>query len=185
MLKKILRRIKTVLLEFEVMILHVIGDNVAIHCVRRFFYRLAGMEIGKGSTIHMEARFYNPKNIKIGEDSIIGERVVLDGRDRITIGNHVDIATDVMIYNAEHDVVDPNFRAVTAPVVIQDFVFIGPRAIILPGITIKKGAVVAAGAVVTKDVEENSIVAGVPAKKIKDRGVKDLNYRLGRAAWFR
>jgi acetyltransferase-like isoleucine patch superfamily enzyme len=185
MLKKIWRRIKTVALEFEVMILHVIGDNVAIHCVRRFFYRLAGMKIGKESTIHMAARFYNPKNIKIGEDSIIGERVVLDGRDRLTIGNHVDIATDVMIYNAEHDVKDPSFRAVTAPVVIQDFVFIGPRAIVLPGVTIKKGAVIAAGAVVTKDVEENSIVAGVPAKKIKDREIKDLNYRLGRAAWFR
>ena len=94
MLKKILNRIKTVVLEFEVMILHVVGDNVAVHCVRRFFYRLAGIEIGKGSTIHMGVRFYNPKNIKIGEDSIIGERVVLDGRDRITIGNHVDIATD-------------------------------------------------------------------------------------------
>jgi maltose O-acetyltransferase len=185
MLKKILNRIKTVVLEFEVMILHVVGDNVAVHCVRRFFYRLAGMEIGKGSTIHMGARFYNPRNIKIGDDSIIGERVVLDGRDRLTIGNHVDIATDVMIYNAQHDVLDPNFRAVTAPVVIQDFVFIGPRAIILPGVTINKGAVVAAGAVVTRNVEENSIVAGVPAKKIKDRGVKDLNYRLGRAAWFR
>jgi maltose O-acetyltransferase len=185
MIKKILRRIKTVLLEFEAMILHVISDNVAVHCVRRFFYRLAGMEIGKGSTIHMGARFYNPKNIKIGDDSIIGEKVVLDGRDRLTIGNHVDMATDVMIYNAQHDVLDPNFRAVTAPVVIQDFVFIGPRVIILPGVTIKKGAVVAAGAVVTRDVEENSIVAGVPAKKIKDRGINDLNYKLGRAAWFR
>jgi maltose O-acetyltransferase len=185
MLKKILHIIKTIALEFEIMILHVVGDNVAIHCVRRFFYRLAGMEIGRGSTIHMGARFYNPKNIKIGEDTIIGEGVVLDGRDRLTIGNHVDIATDVMIYNAQHDLLDPNFRAVSAPVVIRDFVFIGPRVIILPGVTIKKGAVVAAGAVVTKDIEENSIVAGVPAEKINDRGVKDLNYRLGRAAWFR
>jgi len=56
----------------------------------------------------------------------------LDGRDKLTIGNHVDIATDVMIYNAEHDVKDLNFRAVTAPVTIHDYVFIGPRAIILP-----------------------------------------------------
>jgi len=185
MIKKIFRRICTVSLEFEVLILHVIGDNVAVHCIRRFFYRLAGMKIGKESTIHMGARFYNPENIKIGDDTIVGERSVLDGRDRLTIGNHVDIATDVMIYNAQHDTSDPSFRAVTAPVTIQDYVFIGPRAIILPGVTIKKGAVVAAGAVVTKDVEENAIVAGVPAVKIKDRGVKDLNYKLGRAAWFR
>ncbi|MDO8657816.1 MAG: acyltransferase [Candidatus Levybacteria bacterium] len=143
------------------------------------------MKIGRGSTLHMYARFYNPFNIVIGEDSIIGEDSVLDGRDKLIIGNHVDIATGVMIYNAQHDIKDPSFRAIHAPVIIQDYVFIGPRAIILPGVTIKKGAVVGAGAVVTKDVEEGLIVGGVPAKQIGERGVRDLNYRLGRAAWFR
>ncbi len=183
-MKRIIRRINTIILEFEVMALHLIGF-VPFHCIRRFFYRLGGMKIGQGSTIHMGAKFYNTFNIEIGEDSIIGEDAVLDGRDKLTIGNHVDIATDVMIYNAQHDVRDPSFRAICAPVVIEDYVFIGPRAIILPGITVKRGAVVGAGAVVTKDVEEGSIVGGVPAKKIGDRGVKELNYRLGRAAWFR
>ena len=173
------------MLEFEVMILHLIGDNIPSHHLRRIFYRFSGIKIGKGSTIHMGARFYNPKNIEIGKDSIIGEDAVLDGRDNVTIGNHVDIASGVMIYNAQHDVRDPNFRAICAPVVIEDYVFIGPRAIILPGVTIKRGSVVGAGAVVTKDVEQNVIVGGVPAKQIGERGVKDLNYRLGRAAWFR
>ena len=158
---------------------------VPSHHYRRFFYRLFGMKIGSGSAIHMGLKLYNPFNIEIGQDSIIGEDAVLDGRDKLIIGNHVDIASQVMIYNAEHDVKDPNFQAINAPVVIKDYVFIGPRAIILPGVTIKKGAVVGAGAVVTKDVEENSIVGGVPAKQIGERGIKDLNYRLGRAAWFR
>lgn len=185
MMEKISRRTSVIILEFEVMILHIIGDNVAIHHVRRFFYRLCGMKIGKGSTLHMGPRFYNPANIKIGEDSVIGERAVLDGRDKLTIGNHVDIATDVMIYNSEHDVNHPNFKAISAPVVIQDYVFIGPRAIILPGVTIRRGAIVGAGAVVTKDVEEYSIVGGVPARQIGTREIQNLNYRLGRAAWFR
>lgn len=183
-MKKIIRRINTVLLELEVMILHLVGF-VPSHHFRRFFYRLGGVRIGKGSTLHMGIRFYNPCNIEIGEDSIIGEGTVLDGRDKLIIGNHVDIASEVMIYNAEHDVRDPSFRAIHAPVVIEDYVFIGPRAIILPGVRVKKGAVVGAGAVVTKDVEEGWIVGGVPAKKIGERGVKDLNYKLGRAAWFR
>lgn len=166
------------------MILHVVG-YIPSHIIRRLFYRLSGVRIGSGSTFHMGTRFYNPWNIEVGEDSIIGEGAVLDGRDKLMIGSHVDIASEVMVYNAQHDVRDPNFRAVSAPVVIQDYVFIGPRAVILPGVTIKKGAVVGAGAVVTKDVEAGVIVGGVPARQIGEREVKDLNYRLGRAAWFR
>jgi len=172
-------------LEFDVMILHCISDHVVCHCVRRFFYRLEGMKIGKGSTLHMRVRFYNPSKIKIGDDSIIGEGTVLDGRDRLVIGNHVAIASDVAIYNCEHDINDSNFKAVCASVVIEDYVFIGPRAIVLPGVKIKQGAIVAAGAVVTKDVEKDSIVGGVPAKQIGTRNIKNLNYKLGRAAWFR
>ncbi len=184
MIGKVIGRVGTIILELEVFILHIVGF-IPSHFIRRFFYRLGGIKIGKGSTLHMGAKFYNSFNIEIGEDSIIGEGAVLDGRDKLVIGNHVDIATDVMIYNAEHDVRDPSFCAINAPVVIEDYVFIGPRAIILPGVTIKRGAVVGAGAVVTKNVEENIIVGGVPAKVIGERGVKDLNYRLGRAAWFR
>lgn len=184
MMKGIIRRITTIILELEVFLLHIVG-YIPCHILRRLFYRLGGIRIGKGSAVHMGAKFYNPWNIKIGEDSIIGEGAVLDGRDKLTIGNHVDIASEVMIYNCEHDVNISDFHAVSAPVAIESYVFIGPRAIILPGVTIKKGAVVGAGAVVTKNVEEGLIVGGVPAKQIGTRDVKDLSYRLGRAAWFR
>lgn len=184
MINKVINRIKTVLLEFEVMLLHVIGC-VPSHHIRRFFYRLAGIKIGRGSTIHTGARFYNPKNIELGEDSIIGEKAVLDGRNRLIIGNHVDIASEVMIYNSEHNIQDENFRSISESVRIEDYVFIGPRAIILPGVTIGKGAVIGAGAVVTKGVLDFQIVGGVPAKIIGERKIKDPHYKLGRAAWFR
>lgn len=141
--------------------------------------------MGAGSTIHTGARFYNPSNISIGKDSILGEGIVLDGRDRIVIGDHVDIASDVMIYNSQHDIHSDDFHAISAPVIIEDYIFIGPRAIILPGVTLAKGSVVGAGAVVTKDVPAFSIVGGVPAKVIGERKRTDLQYRLGRAAWFR
>ena len=68
--------------------------------MRRFVYRFWGIKIGKGSTIHTGATFYYPPKISIGEDTIIGERAVLDGREKLTIGNHVDIASEVMIYNS-------------------------------------------------------------------------------------
>ncbi len=183
-LEKVINRIKNILLEFEVYLLHLIGW-IPSHHIRRFFYRLAGIKIGKGSTIHMGTVFYEPKNIIIGEDTIIGEKVVLDGRDKLIIGNHVDIASEVMIYNSEHDVNDEYFKPIIGKVIIEDYVFIGPRVIVLPGVTIGKGAVIAAGAVVTKDIPPYAIVGGVPAKIIGERKNKRLSYKLGRARWFR
>jgi maltose O-acetyltransferase len=181
---KIINRTKTVLLEFEIFILHFVGC-IPSHHIRRVFYGLAGITIGRGSTIHTGARFYNPGNIKIGIGSIVGESSVLDGRDSLIIGDNVDIASEVMIYNSQHDIDSGTFNAVTKPVVIEDYVFIGPRSIILPGVSIGKGAVVAAGSVVAKNVSPFQVVGGVPAKFIRERKNKDLNYKLGRAAWFR
>lgn len=181
---KVVNRIKNIFLEFEVFLLHLVG-LVPSHCCRRFFYRLGGIKIGKDSAIHTGARFYDPRNIEIGEDSIIGESVVLDGRDKLMIGDHVDIASEVMIYNGKHDANDESFIAKNSPVKIEDYVFIGPRVIVLPGVTIGRGAIVAAAAVVTKDVPPYAIVGGVPAKTIGERRNKDLHYRLGRARWFR
>lgn len=188
MFKKIKRRTGTVIREFENMFMAWSG-HVPSHHFRRFIYRLGGMKIGKGSTIHTEAKFYNAKNIVIGKDTIIGEGAVLDGRDKLVIGDHVDLASEVMIYNSQHDIGEEDFadpdKVIVAPVEIGDYVFIGPRAIILPGVKIGRGAVVGAGAVVTKDVADFKIVGGVPAKEIGDRKNKTPNYKLGRAAWFR
>ncbi|MBI2641397.1 acyltransferase [Candidatus Roizmanbacteria bacterium] len=133
----------------------------------------------------MGARFYEPSNIKIGEDTVVGEGAVLDGRDRLIIGNHVALATEVMIFNAQHEIDDEFFLPSNAHVIIEDYVFIGPRAIIQPGVTIGKGAIVAAGAVVTKDVPPYAVVGGVPAKIIGERKLKNLHYKIGRARWFR
>jgi maltose O-acetyltransferase len=184
LLSKSTNRINTILLEFEVWFLHIVGC-VPSHYLRRFFYRMAGMKIGEGSSIHMGTRFYNPGNISIGHDTIIGEKAVLDGRAKLQIGSHVDIASEVMIYNSQHEIEDSEFQATNEPVVIEDYVFVGPRVIILPGVVIGKGAIVAAGAVVTKDINPFGIVGGVPAKEIGERKNKDLHYHLGRAAWFR
>lgn len=181
---KIEKRFTTIFLEFFVMIAHVVG-YVPSHFVRRGYYRLMGMKIGSGSSIHTGLTLYNPSGISIGEDTIIGEKCTLDGRATLKIGNHVDIASEVMVYNSEHDVNDPKFIATSAPVTIGDYVFIGPRVIILPGVTIGKGAIIGAGAVVTKDVTPHSIVGGVPAQVIGERKLKTYTYKLGRAAWFR
>lgn len=181
--QKIIGRVYNWLLDLELLIITLAG-LVPSHLFRLLIYRSAGIKIGKGSRIHMGARFFYPANIKIGQGTIIGDNVFLDGRDKLIIGDHVDIASNVMVYNSEHDIDSEDFHAIYGSVEIGDYVFIGPRAIILPGVKIGKGVVVAAGAVVTKNVEEFKIVGGVPADVIGERKLKNLHYRLGRARLF-
>jgi len=180
---KVKQRFYNYWLDFELLLLIIIG-NIPLHCFRRFCYCLAGMKLGKGSTIHMWARFFQPKNIIIGEDTIIGDHCFLDGRASLKIGSHTSIASQVLIYNSEHDIHSANFQPIEEEVEIGNYCFIGARAIILPGVKIGKGAVVASGAVVTKSVSPMTIVAGVPAEKIGQRKIKNLHYRLGRARLF-
>lgn len=182
-ISKVVNRIANYWLDFELMLLRWVG-HFPSHTIRNFKYRFFGMKIGKGSTLHMWANFFDPRNIEIGEDTIIGDHAFLDGRDLLKIGNHTDIASQVMIYNSEHDLSKEYFSAITAPVEIGDYVFIGPRVTIMPNVKIGKGAVVAGGAVVTKDVAPFTIVGGVPAKEIGERKNKNPNYKLGRARLF-
>lgn len=180
---KIVNRFLSYLADFDLFILRLIGW-FPLHTVRILFYKLEGLKIGRKAHIHMGIRFFDPSNIEIGEGTIIGQNAFLDGRAPLKIGKHVDIASDVMIYNSEHDINSDDFKPTHATVVIGDYVFIGPRAIILPGVKIGKGAVVAAGAVVTKDIEEFEIAGGVPAKSIGKRKNTDPNYILGRSRLF-
>lgn len=176
-------RSQNIILDFGLMLLRLIG-HIPFHTIRLFVYRLSGVKIGRGSTIHMWCSFFDPKNIEIGQDTIIGDHAFLDGRANLNIGNHVDIASQVLIYNSQHDIHSEDFHAVVNKVKIEDYVFVGPRVIILPGVNIGKGAVVAAGAVVTADIPPFAIVAGIPAKVIGERKNKDPHYHLGRARLF-
>ncbi len=163
-IKKIINRFYNYYLDVLLLFLWLIG-YIPSHIIRNFFYQLCGIEMGKGSTIHMGARFYQPNNIKIGKGTILGDHAFLDGRASLIIGSHVDIASQVMIYNSQHNLDSETMKAKEEPVKIGDYCFIGPRAIIMPGVILGKGAVVAGGAVVTKDVPAGVMVGGVPAQK--------------------
>jgi acetyltransferase-like isoleucine patch superfamily enzyme len=183
LVQKILIRLQTIFLEFELLLLSWIG-LVPSHLFRRFFYTLSGLKIGKKSTIHCGARFFNPQNITIGKGTIIGDHAFLDGRAPLVIGSHTAIASHILIYNAQHNIHSPDFEAIIKPVEIGDYVFIGPRVTILPGVKIGNGAIVAAGAVVTKDIPSYQIWGGIPAQKIGDRKNKKPTYHLGRFMLF-
>lgn len=180
---KVLKRLESYLLDFTLMLLHV-TTYIPLHSIRNLIWRLVGLKLGSKSTLHTGIRVFDPRKIEIGDGTIIGHRTFLDGRDMLIIGSHTDIASEVMIYNQEHDLSSETFATTSEPVQIGDYVFIGPRAIILPGIKIGNGAVVAAGAVVTKDVKPFEIVGGVPAKLISKRKLSKPSYKLGRFKLF-
>jgi acetyltransferase-like isoleucine patch superfamily enzyme len=142
-----------------------------------------GVNIGTGSILYMGQEIRAPKKISIGKDTSIGHNCVLDGRSGLTIGDHVNLSSEVMIWTLQHDMNDSGFKAVGGAVEIGDYAWVSARAIILPGRKIGKGAVVAAGSVVTKDVEDYAIVGGVPAKKIGERN-RDLEYKVCERVFF-
>ncbi|MCH7641116.1 acyltransferase, partial [Patescibacteria group bacterium] len=183
-LKKALVRVYNWWFDFKLFVIHLISLHVPFYRIRKLVFLLAGVTIGKGTTIHMGCKFFEPGGVTIGEDTKVGDQAFLDGRAPLTIGNHVDIASEVMIYNSEHDLGSLDFKAIEEPVEIGDYVFVGPRVTILPGVKIGKGAVVAAGAVVIKNIPNYAIVGGVPAKIIGERANKNLKYKLGRARLF-
>lgn len=180
---KFIPRLESYFLDFTLMVLH-LTTYIPLHSLRNFIWRLVGLKLGQRSTLHTGVRVFDPRGIAIGQGSIIGYRTFIDGRDQVKIGSHTDIASEVMIYSSEHDLSSAEFSPRSLPVTIGDYVFIGPRAIILPGVSVGDGAVVAAGAVVTKDVAPFTIVGGVPAKLIGPRPLKDPKYKLGRFKLF-
>jgi putative colanic acid biosynthesis acetyltransferase WcaF len=156
---------------------------VPSHRFRNVVYRWRGITLPSTSAIHWRARFFHPRGLRIGEHCTLGNDGFYDARAGITIGNCVNIAGDVRIYTHEHDVQSPDFAETGAPVTIGDHAYLGTRVTVLPGVSIGEGAVVASGAVVTRDVEPFAIVGGVPARPIGQRN-RDLHYRLGYAKRF-
>ena len=150
-------------------------SNIPIMFFRFLIYKLCGMRIGKKTIINMKLFMWRPYSIRIGNYCHINRDCFLDGRSGITIGDNVSISYSVKIITGSHDVSASDFAPKFAPVNIGDNVWIGIGATILPGVNIGKGAVIAAGAVVTHDVSEYSIVGGIPAKKIAER-VHELDY---------
>jgi len=144
--------------------------------VRKFILRHPfGADIASSAVLYGGFEVRSPRKLKIGANTVIGHRATLDARGGLTIGQNVNLSSEVMIWTAQHDYRDPGFGTMFKPVAINDHAWLGPRCIILPGVTIGAGAVIAAGAVVTKDVEPYTVVGGVPAQKIADRP-KGLNY---------
>ena len=165
-------------------------NHVASHLpsftLRHAWYRrVLGVRIGAGSGIHLNCyvwftgpgRMRREQLLTIGHHSRVNRNCCLDARGGLSIGDNVSISPEVVILTMEHLMDDSEFATVTRPVRIDDHAWIGMRAMIMPGVTIGRGAVVAAGAVVTRDVAAGAVVGGIPARQIRERGL-DPRYTL-------
>lgn len=168
-----------VLLKF----LNVLHNALPTFFIRRMLHKTVGFDVHKTAAIHAGGEFFAFKRLSVGEGSVVNKNFRLDNRMGIVIGKHVSIAHDVSIYTLGHDIGCDNFCTKGAAVQIDDHAVIFAGARIMPGVTIGKGAVVYPGAVVMQDVPALCVVAGNPARQIKNRK-NLLNYQLRYDYWF-
>ena len=144
--------------------------------VKHFCLRIAGVKMSKNVKFVGSFTIRNHKGLNIKDGVSIGPGVLLDARKGLTIGENAVIAYQAIIWTWNHDYNDIHFCGKGAPVSIGAYSWICSRSIVLPGVTIGEGAVVASGAIVTKDVPSYTIVAGIPARVIGKREKKEWEY---------
>ncbi|UQX89363.1 hypothetical protein M6D93_05000 [Jatrophihabitans telluris] len=176
LLKTVKRAIGSRRSEIELALLSVVG-MVPVHRFRVAVLRLFGAAVDPLAIVSHGFQVRGPARLIIGPRANIGENAVLDARGGLTIGHDVNLSSQVHIWTAQHAWNSPDFDYIKKAVTIGDRAWIGPRVTVLPGAVIGSGAVIAAGAVVSGVVEEFSLYAGVPARKIAER-TRELRYEL-------
>lgn len=139
---------------------------------KKFMYSFAGAKIGKNVRISSSAKILGNGSLEIGNNTWIGPEVMIVSSSKIKIGANVDIAPRVYIGTGTHEIdyegLHSAGKGLSMDVNIESGSWIGAGAFILPGISVGMKAIIAAGAVVSKDVSEKTMVGGVPAKFIKN-----------------
>ncbi len=136
---------------------------------RRFLLRCFGAVIGKNARISPSVRVWAPWNLVVGDEVAIAHDVDCYCVDRLTIGDHATVSQYSFLCTASHDISDPHMRLTTAPIVIGGQSWVCAGVFVSPGVTIGEGAVAGAMSVVTRDVAPWTVVAGNPAKQIRER----------------
>lgn len=139
--------------------------------------RAFGARIGRGVVVKPSVNVKYPWNVSIGDHSWIGEHAWLDSLAEIRIGSSACISQGVYLCTGNHDWSDPSFGLILKPIVIEDGAWVGARAVVLPGVTVKTHSVVTSGSVVNSDTEPYQVHTGNPAVPVKDRHVRDESPR--------
>ena len=154
-------------------------NRVPLIGARMRLYELLGVrfeDVGTGA-IMLGTEVWAPTLLEFGAGSTVGRHCLLDARGGIRLGRSVNVSSYAKLMSAKHRTDDPGFVAEFEPIVVGDRAWIALGATVLGGVTIGEGAVAAAGAVVSRDVEPYTIVGGVPARPIGER-TRELDYEL-------
>lgn len=160
-------------------------SRIPSYTLRRWYLnRILRYRIAASAAIHSGC-WVSGFHLHVGEHSVINRNCMLDGRGGLRIGANVSISPECYLITASHDPHSPSFAGSIKPtdVTIEDFAWLGARAVVLPGVTIGRGAVVGAGAVVSRNVPPMAIVAGNPAHVI-GRRQNEPSYTLNWRPWF-
>lgn len=134
-----------------------------------------GAKIGKGLVIKNNVIIKSPWNLVIGDYCWLGEGCWIDNLDKVTISSNVCISQGALLLTGNHDYTISSMPYRNAPIIIEDGAWIGARTTVCPGVTVHENAILTVGSIATKDMEENGIYQGNPAKKIRERRMKDIN----------
>ncbi|MCA9029497.1 MAG: hypothetical protein KDA66_01745 [Planctomycetaceae bacterium] len=144
-----------------------------LHFWRRLLLSLFGAKVGNNARIDPSVRIWAPWNLELGDESALGHNVDCYNVASIRIGQHATVSQYAFLCSATHDISDPHMRLISRPIHIDNQAWVCARAFIAPGVHVATGAVVGAQAVVTRDVEEWTVVAGNPAREIKKRVLRN------------
>lgn len=164
-----------------------LGTYIPLNSSRLTLLRAWGADIGRNTAVHHGLQVRAASRLTVGEDVFIAENVILDARGSLHIGSHVSINSCAQIWTAQHAWNLEGFPYVESPVRVGSFTWISAGSIILPGVSIGEGAVVAAGSVVTGDVPAWCLYAGNPARKVRDRSKLEpyeLDARRNKIWWW-
>jgi maltose O-acetyltransferase len=168
----ILNKIRLLIYLYFQDLVNIFSDIFFMNRIRRCFYRLYFKKIGKSCIFNCKCHFEVPEKIQIGNNCAFNRGCWISGGGSIIMHNDIIIGPNVIMHSSNHNYDNPNLPirlqgSTFKKIEIYDNVWIGAGVIILPGVTIHSNCIIAAGAVVTKDVPSNVIVGGVPAKFIK------------------
>ena len=135
--------------------------------------RAFGAKIGRGLVLKNNVTVKFPWKLVVGDNCWIGEKVWIDNLDRVIIGSNVCISQGALLLTGNHDYKVSNMPYRNAPITLEDGCWIGANATVCPGVTVHRNAILTVGSVTSKDLEENGIYQGIPARKTREREIRE------------